>query len=277
MSGHRWLDDVPGYVLGALDADASAAFESHLETCDECRSKVAELALVGDALATAIPPRTPPSGLKARILSEARADERATGDAGATEPDDPDVVPIRPGERPRSLSILPWLAAAAGAVLAAASLLSTWQERQERERLVAEVADARARIATLEQDLGRRDSLLALLSGARVETATLARTSGEPRIRLVWNRDRASVLIAAFDLPPAPAGRTYQLWGIPDGGRPISLGTFDTDADGTVLAVRAIDVEGPLGLGAVTEEPAGGSPQPTSQPFLVGPWSGASQ
>ena len=47
-------DDAP-YVLGALDADDRRAFETHLETCAECRARVAELR--GPATALAAVPR----------------------------------------------------------------------------------------------------------------------------------------------------------------------------------------------------------------------------
>jgi anti-sigma-K factor RskA len=106
-----------------------------------------------------------------------------------------------------------------------------------------------------------------------VRTATLAATGSPPSARLFWNPVRGTVVIVAFDLPPAPAGRTYQLWGIAPGGDPVSLGTFQTAADGTALVQRPAPGGIPFEVGAVTEEPAGGSPQPTTQPFLVGSWA----
>ena len=81
--------------------------------------------------------------------------------------------------------------------------------------------------------------------------------------------------MAVFDLPPAPAGRIYQLWVIQTGKAPVSLGIFNTAPDGRLTT--ALDVPPALvafDVTAVTEEPVGGSPQPTQQPFLVGKLSG---
>ena len=54
----------------------------------------------------------------------------------------------------------------------------------------------------------------------------------------------------------------------------MSVGTFNTAAGGRAI----VTLPAPAGLrpdlSAVTEEPAGGSPQPTQQPFLVGAWQG---
>ncbi len=78
-------------------------------------------------------------------------------------------------------------------------------------------------------------------------------------------RERA----ASRQTSAAPAGRTYQLWAIAQ-GKPVSLGVFNTAADGRVTAAMAVPPGLTFELSAVTEEPAGGSPQPTQQPFLVG-------
>ncbi len=115
--------------------------------------------------------------------------------------------------------------------------------------------------------------MLAALTGTRVATATLVRSGGEPQVRLFWNRARDLVLVTAFDLPPAAEGRTYQLWGIAPGSDPVSLGVFDTEPDGTAVVVRVVAADMDFSLSAVSDEPAGGSPQPTSDPFLLGEWS----
>lgn len=135
-----------------------------------------------------------------------------------------------------------------------------WQLWQERV-----YADAGAGVAA-------RDSLVATLLAPQVQTTTLTATGQPPSVRLFLNREQGVVVVAAHYLPPAPAARTYQLWGIPTGQAPVSLGTFNTGPDGRVtLTLRVPDGVDPE-VSAVTEEPAGGSPQPTTTPFLVGSW-----
>lgn len=52
--GHgRYEELAVGHVLGGLTPEQSAAFRSHLHTCSECRSRVAELHGIADDLAAA--------------------------------------------------------------------------------------------------------------------------------------------------------------------------------------------------------------------------------
>ncbi|MGH7542199.1 MAG: anti-sigma factor domain-containing protein, partial [Gemmatimonadota bacterium] len=172
--------------------------------------------------------------------------------------------------------LAPLLAAAAGfAALALGALY--FEVRSEGEALRADYEAALGRIEFLEASRAELDSLLAALVRGDVRTATLARQAPAPRVRLLWNPARRLLLVTASGLPPAPDGRTYQLWGIAPGRDPVSLGVFDTRPDGT----RTTLVEAPelpdLEAGALSEEPAGGSPQPTSEPFLVGAWTAPSE
>jgi anti-sigma-K factor RskA len=68
-------------------------------------------------------------------------------------------------------------------------------------------------------------------------------------------------------LASAQPGRTYQAWAIED-GTARSLGTFTATA-GKSGSVRVRKVPAAGAVIAVTEEPAGGSPQPTSTPLLA--------
>jgi len=86
------------------------------------------------------------------------------------------------------------------------------------------------------------------------------------------DRRRGRVVIAASSLPPAAAGRTYQLWGIETGKAPVSLGTFNTDASGRAFASVSVPPGLRIAVTAVTDEPTGGSPQPTTTPFLAATW-----
>ena len=60
-------------------------------------------------------------------------------------------------------------------------------------------------------------------------------------------------------MPPLESGRVYQAWGIYD-GKPVSLGVLPHEAH--MVAIEA-DLAGASTF-AITEEPPGGSDQPTS-------------
>ncbi|MGH7574995.1 MAG: anti-sigma factor [Longimicrobiales bacterium] len=278
MNEHPWLGDVPAFALGALDADERAAFEAHLEGCAQCRAAVREHQRVVDALAGHVPAVAPPTHLKARVLEAAIGERSDVRDRVQTRPPGHPAPSPPPAARPRrSFTWGPWLAAAAAAAFAVWTGLSYQRSEMRADTLAAELANARATIDALEIEGARRDTLLAALTGPAVETVTLASTANEPRVRLFWNRGTDQMIVAAFDLPPAAAGRTYQLWGLAPGADPVSLGTFDTGPAGRVVVLRPLSSETTYAQSAVTEEPAGGSEQPTTTPFLVGRWSSATQ
>jgi len=270
MSEHHWLDDVPAFVLGTLDADERAAFETHLARCERCREAVVEQEAVVSELAGAVPAVEPPPTLRTRVLEAAFAGGRPSTDAraaaGVAEEDDESL--LQP-----SAAWAPWLAAAAGAAFAIWAGVSNERSAERADRFAAEIATARATIDTLRLETARRDSMLAALTGPAVETATLTSTGSQPRVRLFWNRATEQLLVTAFELPPPPTGRTYQLWGLSPDAAPVSLGTFDTGPDGSAIGLHTLAAGAAYTRSAVTEEPAGGSPQPTTEPFLVGPWS----
>ncbi len=85
------------------------------------------------------------------------------------------------------------------------------------------------------------------------------------RAELVVLEGDGAVLMAE-DMPPLPEGQTYQIWVIED-DTPEPSGLFEP-ADGPVAAVVESPLEGADAV-AVTVEPEGGSPQPTSDPMLV--------
>lgn len=266
MSEHHWLDDVPAFVLGTLDEDERGAFEAHLAACARCRDAVAEQEAVVAGLAPAVPAEAPPPDLRARVLEAAFEGRDPAPTRPVSEPRD-DGSPLQP-----SAAWAPWLAAAAGAAFAIWAGLANQRSADRVDRLAAEIETARATIDTLRLAAASRDSMLAALTGPAVETATLTSTGSEPRVRLFWNRATEQLLVTAFELPPPPTGRTYQLWGLSPDSAPVSLGTFDTGPDGRAIALRSLAAGASYARSAVTEEPAGGSPQPTTEPFLVGPW-----
>jgi len=242
VSDHEWSELAAPYALGALAPNERARFEAHLAECAACRSDVQALGEVAGLLAHAAPAATPPAALRDRILREARQ--------------------VRPIGRRRA-PIVPWLVAAASLVLAVGFGYVYLRER-------AALQQSSAALAAKTDSLAARDSLIATIFSPDVVTAALSATGKPPSARLFWNQARRRVVMAVFQLPPAPAGRTYQLWAIAQGKKPVSLGVFNTAADGRLTAAMDVPPGLTFELTAVTEEPAGGSPQPTQQPFLLG-------
>ena len=273
MSEHVWLEQAAPYALGALDESERAAFDAHLATCEVCANEVRELREVAGLLSLGGRAVAPPPGLRDRILDDARKVRPIPSRASSTSASAPgaDTVATTP-PRGRGRPILPWLAAAA-AIIVAVALGQRW--RGERDaRVVAEqsVAAARASLDSSRAAVAARDSLIATLVAPEVQAVTVTSSGPNPSARYFFDRRAGRIVIATSSLPKAAPGRTYQVWGIEAGKPPVSLGTFDTDASGRALATLPVPSGLRIGVTAVTDEPAGGSPQPTTTPILAATW-----
>jgi anti-sigma-K factor RskA len=266
---HPELALAPAYALGALDEGERAEYEAHLAGCVECAAEVRALAGAVALLPYALPHAEPPAALRDRVLAAARATARPATPAAPTVP----VVVSRPS--PRTAAVVPaapargipawpgWVAAAAGVLLAVFLNGRLGDERAARTAAEGALAEARETVAA-------RDSLLATVLAPDVRTARLAATGRGPDVRVIWNRREGVVVLTAQSLAPAPAGRTYQLWGIPTGGAPRSLGLFAADSGGAARAVLRVPADLTIDVAAVSVEPEGGSQAPTTTPILVG-------
>lgn len=73
-------------------------------------------------------------------------------------------------------------------------------------------------------------------------------------------------MLAVDGLPELPAEQDYQLWVIGTGA-PVPAGIFDTTGTPTEVLIGEEVFAG--AVVAVTVEPTGGSPQPSSDPIVV--------
>jgi anti-sigma-K factor RskA len=67
---------VAPYALDALDGEEERAFEEHLATCEQCREELAGLREAAASLAYGAAGPAPPSALRERILTQARAERQ---------------------------------------------------------------------------------------------------------------------------------------------------------------------------------------------------------
>ncbi len=84
---------------------------------------------------------------------------------------------------------------------------------------------------------------------------------------VVIRRDGRGRAFIVSGLRTAPADRTYQVWAITD-DEPTGIALFNTDQTGSAVLTLDVDFSATDAL-AITDEPSGGSPRPTTQPRLV--------
>ncbi len=248
---HELVED---YALGVLDEVDRAAFETRLGIDAELRRELDATMEVLGALALSAP-AMPQPGLKNRVM------ERLVTAPG---PDrDAKVIPFVPAARSSRAPI--WLGAALAASLVLAATLSFDLSAAHRNAASALVADDANR-----QLLAQRDSLIAQLTDPATETVTLAATgAAKPVIKAYVDRARRTMMLSAGRLDTLPAGRAYQVWFIVD-GKPVPSVTFRPDSAGRAL-LRALPIPpGSVAAAAITQEPAGGSPAPTTPVLFVG-------
>jgi len=255
MDSQDMKDLAAAYALGALDPAEARSFEAFLATSPEAQREVAEFREVATLLATTTEGTGPgpSSDLRDRVLARVAKEK---------------VVPLRPAARP---NWIPWAAAAAVLLAVGFGLqsIALWRQVAERDAAIAEL---RRDFGATQAQLTAREATLNAILEPDVRLTTLTSTSTPaPVIQLFMNPKKRVALIHAFNLQPTESGRVYQLWFIPKGGKPIPSVTFNAEPTGHAMVQQVAIPEAPnLAVAAVTNEPAGGSPQPTTQPILVG-------
>jgi anti-sigma-K factor RskA len=261
---------IEGYALGALDANERAALEAHIASgCPECAKALEEARLVVTQLAYLAPPAEPSEMLRARVLRTVRADAvSASGGSGGTS-----SQTMRSGSQRSAIPMWLWAGVAA---LLLVSLYSTWEARKTQ----VDLTDMNRRAAT---ELKERKQLEEELTVAKHEAWILTDPSSKkikimpsdksmPMVEAVWH-PKMGIYVMAQQMPMPKNNRVLQLWLIPkNGSKPMPSHVFWPDANGKIGEMvdnPPEDMAETKAL-AITEEPRGGSPQPTSTPMWVG-------
>jgi len=111
-----------------------------------------------------------------------------------------------------------------------------------------------------------------------LRVASIRQDNGVTDWTATMDLDRKEIVVVPASFPAVPRGRSTQLWLIPAGKAPISVGVFAA-GNTTVLPLsqELLGELGPTAALAVSDEPAGGSPtgQPTGRVIAKGAISGA--
>jgi anti-sigma-K factor RskA len=221
------------YVLGLLDADARAAVAREVETSPEAAAAVALWQRHLTPLAMEIADEAPPAHIWHAIRRRLGLDQ-ATATASPRAWD--------------SVALWRWLGLGATAV-AACLLVLTVTRPAGPPPVTASATHGTLMVSSLLGD-----------NGVAGWTATM-------------DIDRSELLVVPASPSPLASDRNTELWLIPQGGAPISVGVFpNSDPKRFHLDKALLDRLGPTAALAVSVEPVGGSTtgQPTGPVIAKG-------
>ena len=249
----RYEELVAGYALSALEPEDEQELLRHLPTCAACerdlavhRETLAHLAFAGD---TVQPPASLWEGIRSEVLSSGAP---VTFPRPAAAPDD--LARARARRSSRGARAVPWIAAAAAAVLALG--LAGWNVALQRDR---------------DQLSDRYMAAVRAVESGPAQTVPLAGPDGDVAAVAVVGREQVSLVVRT--LPPNDVtSNVYVLWGKWGDGPVEPLGTFDVRTPGTEV-VGGLELPGPSrrapDLMAITREPGRTAPPATQQPLLA--------
>jgi anti-sigma-K factor RskA len=247
------------YALGVLEGEERAELEAHLSRSgDKCIAGVAEARWVVAQLAHAAPEAQLPATLKGKILDAAKpAADRSRG-----------VAPIAPRKASAPRATFPAWAWAAAAALA---LITGYAVRQMNNQN-AQLAELRKdmKLATMQNqmlqnqlDMNRMVAMV-MTSPDTVPLKLMPKDAKMPMVH-AYLHPHMGMAITADQMPTMPSARTLQMWIVPKTGMPVSIAIFHPDAAGEIALVAPVNMpKNEIAALAVTDEPAGGSPQPTT-------------
>jgi len=256
MSHEPFETLAPVYAVGALDGDDLVRFEAHLrEGCAACEAVLRESEETLVAMARETTPLIPPAHVRDELMRRVNTSSRP---------------------RPARFRWIRWAAGTAAAAVAVGAFSAGMVASRYEKRLgivARETAQMREQIrreqALLREEVATARAVADLLRDPATRVVTLDALPAAPAAsgRVVWH-EQAGGRLYVSGLPPAPAGKTYELWTIA-GPAPRPAGTFDVDAAGRASRPVAPAEGGPVKVFAVTLEPAGGVPAPTGPMVLA--------
>jgi anti-sigma-K factor RskA len=262
------------YALGALEGSEREEIERHLARgCTACTAGVEQARWLVAQLAYLAPEAQPPAALRGRIVAAAVGSAAASARASATDAARATYIAARP--RLRQPSAIPGWAWAIAAALLLATVYSVRQTRRldgELASVQRELRDGQAQRAAIESDREHYQMAMEILSAQDTKSLELMpKKAAMPPVQAYWS-PKMGLLVMSANMPQMASNITLQLWMVPKKGEPMSVGIFRPDGQGHVMMVAAPgEPIAEIAALAISEEPAGGSAQPTSAPVWVGP------
>jgi anti-sigma-K factor RskA len=291
----EYKEMIVAHALLSLERAEARELDAHLAACAECRAELDAWQETGALLVHAAPYAEPSSAVRSRIFASIRTESVAkkTSPAFVAEEEkvkgreissssraESNVVPFEQPQAWRSFGTafkLGALAASVAFIALAVSLVLLWNRynamQQQMTRVSDQLTEAQSELRNEREQLARERQAKELIAAPETRITTLAGTelATRARAKFVYDRKTGRAMLMADDLPPAPAGKAYQLWFIEEGKPPMPGHVFNPDSDGHVEMVEQLPLEARgANLFAVTLEPSSGVDAPTGAKYLLG-------
>lgn len=282
------------HVLGLLAPEETGEFEREMWSRPGLRDLVQEMRIGLEMVARTESKREAPRGLREMLMEQV-----STRPASNPPIAFPAYVPQAvAAPRPTNIVWLPWAAAAAFALLGAMFFFQRNAARAETQIAAAKANDAtqqltqaalqtaglNRRVADLEAETVKLRSETSRLAQAQaaswsklrvasLRTTPSANPASTAGALVLWDAEQGSGMLNIRNLPPAPAGKDYQLWVVdPSQPRPLNGGVFKTNPDGTaqIYFRPTSDTKVRADKFAISLEPEGGRPVAEGLIFMVG-------
>ena len=247
------------YALGVLEGDERAELDAHLaRTCETCTPGVAQARWVVAQLALSAPDAQPPAALRGKIMDAVQSSaDSARG-----------VLPIEKPKYSQQRVMFPawaWVAAAALALITGYTIRQMNNQNDQLAQLRKQMKLATMQNQALQNQLDmNRMVAMVMMSPDSKPLKLMPKDKNMPMVH-AYLHPHMGVAITADQMPSMPLARTLQLWFVPKTGKPLSAAIFHPDSSGEIALVAPVTMPlNEIAALAVTEEPAGGSPQPTS-------------
>ncbi len=279
------------YALGSLTQHEARSFEIHLqEGCSICKSEFRKFERVVAELGFAAEEADTPDYLRDLLLARAEREPQTSVPAAvpaqkseaAPPKGKPPVAPPAKAAPPKSGSgasvVVAWFFAVAFIILAVLAYFY-WKFAEEtnfqlQTSVAVERADAENLRKLLENQNAKARDLEQILAAVEKPGVLHARLAGQEVAPsssgvILWDTEQKRCLLFG-SFPPAPAGKTYQLWFVTPAAR-VPVGLVKNESSGRVFTALSIPVDASDAAAVlVTLEPDNGSQIPTSPFYAIG-------
>ncbi len=274
------------FSLGALTQHEASSFEAHIRKgCPVCEAEYYKFKHITAEIGLAVNEADAPDYIRELIL--ARIERETPEESPAAESEEEETAAGTPPEvasRPiltqppgRQRSIFPWILAVLFAIAAGAVFYFYHLEQVESDRLNTEIAEAQSQIKSLETSLNSQkdgpeelEQIISVVSKPETRIFHMAGLTGNIASgAILWDVQKNECLIFGY-IPPAPEGKTYQLWFLTPSSEKIPSGLLKPDSAGRLYGEFPIPEEISSLTMVITLEPEGGSKIPTLPYYAIG-------